>query len=432
MRVVVFGECPWVPSSAGKMTYLIARGLIELGHDVLVLCAGVGRPSTNYVCFNPSKWYRGKYIQYPDIDIYVGPYRPTYLKKVIDDFFSSGYDGFIAYGTSFGSPMTEVNADVGRLGIRAVAYTTNDITYLNPSPSASVLAYSVVTAPTGHSLYEYVRSLRLYYENVDEFLDRFSVVPHGIDFSMYDPKVCEEVCSDERVREFRSNFKHVVVGMFAKNHVRKDYGTLARVVARLVKDGYDVAYGYFAVKGVSASVWDLNSINEQVELVEGVSLLDLRRVIALDSFDEVEGCTEEGVLKIYCCYIDVHVFLTRGESFGIPPIESLALGKPTISTDIPPQKEIFGDTIPLVKAVLDLQQHAGLFMVDVDDAYLKVKTVLDGGWDFRKAYQHIRKYNYLDMARELVEAVKKASDLEPLYKVLKKKNKVLTQNLPGI
>ena len=428
MRIVLFGECPWVPSSAGKITYLIARGFIELGHDVLVLCAGVGRPFTRTVCFNPSRWYSGRVVQYPDVDIYVTLYRHTHLKRVIDEFFgSSGFDGFLAYGTSFGTPMAEVNDEVCKLGINAVAYTTNDITYLSPSPSASVLAYSVVVGPTTHSLYDYVRSLRVYYENVDEVLDRFSVVYHGIDLDLYNPKTCEDVCKD-----FSFSKDFIVVGMLAKNHIRKDYFTLAKVVARLLKEGYNVAYGFFAVRGVSAPVWDLNNINELVDLLEGVSLLDLRRVITLDIFDDVEGCPEDGVLKIYCCLTDVHVFLTRGESFGIPPIESLALHKPTISTAIPPQEEVFGDTIPLVKAELDLQQHAGLYRVDVDDAYLKTKTVLDGLWDFSKAYEHVRKYDYISMARGLLDAIRKSFNHEPLYKVLKKRDKVLTKGLPGI
>lgn len=428
MKIVLFGECPWVPSSAGKVTYLIARGLTELGHDVLVLCAGTGRPFTRTICFNPSKWYRGSVVQYPDVDIYVSPYRHQFLKNVVWEFFgSSGFDGFISYGTSFGSPMTEVNADIGRMDIRAVAYTTNDITYLSPSPSASVLAYSVVVAPTTHSLYEYIRSLRIYYENVDDFLDRFSVVPHGIDLSMYNPKVCEEVCGD-----FNFSKDYVVVGMFAKNHIRKDYMSLARAVAKLIKDGYNVGYGFFAVRGVSAPVWDINNINEQVDLIEGISLIDLRRVITLDVFDDFEGCPEDGVLKLYCCLMDVHVFLTRGESFGLPPIESLALMKPTISTDIPPQREIFGDTIPLVNADLDLQQHIGLYRVDVEDTYIKIKTVLDGLWDFSRAYQHILRYNYLEMVRGLLDAIRKSLSIEPLSKVLRKKNKVLTQHLPGL
>lgn len=427
MRLVLFGECPWVPSSAGKVTYLIARGLTELGHDVLVLCAGTGRAFTGHICFNPSRWYRGKHIRYSDVDIYVAPYRHGFLRRAVEDFYGSpDFDGLVAYGTSFGVPMVEVNEEVGRLGIRAVAYTTNDITYLNPSPAASVLAYSVVSAPTRHSLSEYVRSLRVYYENVDEVSDRFAAVPHGIDLDIYRPKTCEEVCSDVPPRKTR------VVGMFAKNHVRKDYGTLARVVARLVRDGYDVAFGYYAVRGVAAPVWDLSSINEQVELVEGVSLLDQGRVMNLDAFDDAEGCTEETVLRLYCCHMDVHAFLTRGESFGIPPVESLALGRPTVSTDIPPQREVLGDTVPLVRAELDLQQHAGLYRVDADDAYAKIRQVLDGGWDFGRAYQHVRRYSYLEMARALAELAKKATELEPLHKVLRKKKKALTQNLPGL
>ncbi|MCC6014561.1 MAG: hypothetical protein LM564_02515 [Desulfurococcaceae archaeon] len=433
MRLVLFGECPWVPSSAGKVTYLIARGLTELGHDVLVLCAGTGRPFTGTVCFNPAKWYRGRYARYPDTDIYVAPYRQGFLRRVVEDFYgSTGIDGLIAYGTSFGSPMTEVNADVGRLGVGAVAYTTNDITYLNPSPAASVLAYSAVSAPTGHSLNEYVRSLRVYYENVDEVLDRFSAVHHGIDLEVYQPRTCEKVCRDEQVERFRRGFGYRVVSMVAKNHVRKDYGTLARVVARLVREGYDVAFGFYAVRGVAAPVWDLNSINEQVELVEGVSLLDLGRVATLDAFDDAEGCTEDTVLRLYCCFTDVHAFLTRGESFGLPPVESLALGRPTVSTDIPPQREVLGDTVPLVRAELDLQQHAGLYRVDADDAYAKVKQVLDGGWDFGRAYQHVRRYGYLEMARRLAELARRASGLEPLHRVLRKRRKVLTQNLPGV
>ncbi|MEM4676109.1 MAG: hypothetical protein QXM12_07455, partial [Nitrososphaerota archaeon] len=226
MKILLIGECPWVPSSAGKITYYLARGFIEAGHEVLVECAGTGRPFTKFVSFNPSKWSVSLKTYYPDIDIYVGPARVGYVMRVWSEYDqSSKPDVIIAYGTSFGNVLGQLNDEIGRSGVPSILYITNDLVNLNPSFSASVLSYNYVVSPTRTSLEEVIKSLRYYYVNVDEVIDRFAVAYHGIDLQLYNRKTCDELCINKD--------DDLVVGMFAKNHVRKDYQTLAYVVGRL-------------------------------------------------------------------------------------------------------------------------------------------------------------------------------------------------------
>lgn len=341
MRLYMFSECPWVPSSAGKISMLLAVGLARRGYDVKVFCAGGFATLYGPVVYNPRRWCRGDYCGVlPDVDVEVYPFpSPDW---VVDAAHKIGRpDAALSYATPYVDPGVRFNEAITKLGVPAAAYVISEVAVLGPSAAASIGAYNAVAAPTRWCLDTFLAGMaRLAGEKLFSEEERFTVVPHGLHIELY-KRLGGSVEPAVENKRFR-------IGIFAKNHVRKDALSVALAVARLVASGVDAELHLFLVDAVSEPVWDVSTLNDAVWAETGVNLLAENRIVTLDATDSALGLSEEGVVKLYKS-MDVLAFMTRGEAFGLPPLEAALVDTPFIVSAHPAVAEVWGPNTDYVE-----------------------------------------------------------------------------------
>jgi glycosyltransferase involved in cell wall biosynthesis len=410
LHILVHGECPWVPSSMGKVTLWLAQELVKMGHRVLVTC--LGAPTTTlyskYLVYNPGKQCSpmSKLCEYlPDVDI------PTlYAKRglLIQEAIEvlGKLDAVITYGSHHSGALAEwVNSEVfttwTKLGKPAVAYMQIDTPYEKLGTALSVASYSLATYPSEFSRSVAVRAVKLYMG--DKVAERFSmhtaVAYHGIDVDVYNERVAKVFGSEKQPRDYK------IIGFVSKNHPRKDYGALVRCVAKLRKRGFNVYPGVYMVDAVGVPVWSESNLADFAKLMEGTDVVPLMLPQPLRAI----GLTEYELIHFYVNFMDIHAYMSRGESFGIPPLESVMLGIPTAVSDIPPQREIWQDTLPLIKTREVLIDNWVALAPDPDHCADVCEEILVKGQDLSRARERVlNMFTARHMAQHMLEALGKA------------------------
>ena len=293
----------------------------------------------------------------PDVDV------PTVFARrdgLVEDAAAvlGGLDAVVVYGSHHAGEIgswvnSEVYAKWSSRGRPAVAYHQIDLPYEKAGHALSVASYSVAAYPSSFSRSVAVESVGWLFRKrsgsaiAERFAEHTAVVHHGIDTNIYSEKTAKVV--RESPRMVRSVDRRIVA-FFSKNHPRKDYASLVRCVAKLRKRGLDVAAGAYFTNAVAVPVWDASWLSEYASRVEGVDMDGA--VLTLPPAELALGLAEPALIELYVVATDIHAYMSRGESFGIPPLETVMLGVPTVSSDIPPQREIWGDTIPLIRTAV--------------------------------------------------------------------------------
>jgi len=410
LHILIHGECPWVPSSMGKVTLWLAQELAKMGHQILVACQGA--PTTTlyskHLVYNPRKqcFDKSKLCErLPDVDI------PTILAKrglLVQEAVEilGKLDAIITYGSHHSGALAEwINSEVltswTRLGKPAVAYMQIDTPYEKLGTALSVASYSLATYPSEFSRSVAVKAVERFMglQTAERFSMHTAVVHHGIDTDIYNKKTAEVFESEKQPRDYK------IIGFVSKNHPRKDYGALVRCVAKLRKRGFNVYPGAYMIEAVGVPVWSEHSLADFAKLIEGVDIAPLMLPQPL----RVIGLTEYELIHFYVNFMDIHVYMSRGESFGIPPLESVMLGIPTAVSDIPPQREIWGDTIPFVRTREVLIDNWVALAPDPEHCAEVCESILAKGQDLSRARERVlNMFTARHMAQSMLKAVGKA------------------------
>lgn len=147
---------------------------------------------------------------------------------------------------------------------------------------------------------------------------------HGVDQRIYHP-----------MPHFKQQREQYVFGCVARNDRRKGIERLIKSFSLLPKREECMLNLVCSAKEQTLGR-DLNVIARMYNTVPEVNFYELNILgVPLDTV------FMGGVYN----YFDVHVLPTSGEAFGLPVLESLACGIPTIVTDIPVMHEIYGDAV---------------------------------------------------------------------------------------
>ena len=435
-RILLLGECPWVPSSMGKVTLWLASELIEMGHEVVTSC--FGGPTTTLwsrvFYYNPRHQCRDDRFRdlLPDVDV------PTVFARrdgLVEDAVAAlgGLDAVVVYGSHHAGEIgswvnSEVYAKWSSRGRPAVAYHQIDLPYEKAGHALSVASYSVATYPSIFSKSVAVESVGWLFRKrngsatAEKFAEYTAVVYHGIDTNIYSEKTAKVIReSPKMVRSVNRK----IVAFFSKNHPRKDYASLVRCVAKLRKRGFDVAAGAYFTNAVAVPVWDVSWLSEYVSRVEGVDMDGA--ILTLPPAELALGLTEPALIEIYVIATDIHAYMSRGESFGIPPLETVMLGVPTVSSDIPPQREIWGDTIPLIRTAVHMREGWVGYEPDPEHCAQVCEEILVKGQDLSRARERVLgMFTARHMAQHMLSALAKAFESpEPIAKKVSEVGEVL-------
>lgn len=389
MRVMLLSESPLAPSSMGKVAMLLSSGLAAMGYDVSVVVysqSNLPSPVSFKMVFNPREWASrcGEPLAdlFPDADVTVYPWANALDFGSLYYSLSRKPDVLVVYSYPYANP--ELNDVAYRFftskGRPAVAYALHEGPHLDPAMAASVLAYSLVVAPTRYGATQYSTALASLLgvnpEDVGQFL---TAIPHPVNTSLYSPDTVARVRRELSLPE-RILARDCVVSMLAKNHVRKDYRALLEAVLRArAETGKDIAAGLYWVDSVSGNYWSLERLVQQVSSKLGVPREEAEdAVLLLPELWSKLGMSELMVVYAYAFLTDLHLFLTRAESYGLPPVESSLLGVPTATTDIPPQREALGVGARFVSAGTLEQDDYVLWQPDPLDAAKAIVEFIEG------------------------------------------------------
>ena len=158
---------------------------------------------------------------------------------------------------------------------------------------------------------------------------------------------------------------------------------------------------YLHTQSVSPQGTDLGQVIKSLGLEQQVRFVD--------SYAYFQGYSEEEMARVYNAS-DLTLMATASEGFGVPIIESMAVGTPVIASDWMAPKELLEPVTPelLVKPKAEYwtQVPSKNFVPDVDDIALKIETVLntDPKQYKKKLMQYARnKFDWDKIINEWVE-----------------------------
>jgi len=153
-------------------------------------------------------------------------------------------------------------------------------------------------------------------------IDRFKVLYNGIDLKKLDVK-------ESTLREELNIPPNVMLAGMIGNFVPwKDQLTICKALKLIKDDGFELKFVFVG----NIFTWYINYFNIVYKYCEENSLLD--DVIFLGKREDIGN-----ILKA----LNLFVYSSIEDTFGIALIEAMAAGVPTIASDIPPLKEVSGN-----------------------------------------------------------------------------------------
>jgi len=414
VRIAIVSECPWVPSSFGKISFLLARGLLGRGHDVVVFCPSAPVPTlfSRYFLYSV-------FCDVPELC-------PSMAIPVsrFEWFVSEDVDAAVVLGTPYGSVEYRALELCERWDRPCLGYFVNESERLPPSYAMWIEKVSYVVTPTAFTARTFAESLSgLGGEWAEAVRERIGVVHHGIDLEFFNPHSCGFVerysthgdpeALLKAVEELRREGNKILL-FFAKNHVRKDLYAVLRAF-KILRRRLGVALLLYPISAVAGEAWDI----AQTAYLAGVERDDERYIARGDEKTLASGVTDYSVLRLYCVS-DLFLFPSVAESFGIPPVEAAATGTPPVMTAIPPLLEIFRgyDSNGFAKCYEDVIPPSHVICrPDPEDLAEKVEASLEKKEELsRRALDIARRYSYRDMAEGVEKALQRAAELFEINK----------------
>ncbi|MEM4761428.1 MAG: hypothetical protein QW230_00440 [Thermofilum sp.] len=408
MKVLIFSEAPTVVSSLGKVVAYLASGLAELGYEVHVAPFSVSITSsmlsfekTVSLCELAAKSKVPLADLYPCADIHIHPWGRLYPVTDLDIVHEA--DALMVYSY----PYVELDLnDVAykfftSRGKPAVIYALHEGPVLGVEEALSVVAYSMVLTPTRETGLRYIDALaksgKAGAESIGAY---FAVLQHPVNTALFSPSAAAEL--RKHYGEPLLNYD-AVIGMIAKNHIRKDYAALLEAVVRArIETGRDIAAGLYWIDAVSGNYWKRDDLVRRVSGKLGVDREVVEESIEmLPQKYRAHGAPDSYMVYAYTSLMTMHLFLTRAEAYGLPPVESALLGVPTATTDIPQQREIFGDGIRYVKTGILERDDFTLYQPDPADASRAIVEYLEGKLPAPSREKLAEAHDYRNVAKKL-------------------------------
>lgn len=181
-------------------------------------------------------------------------------------------------------------------------------------------------------------------------------IPHGVDTKIFRPLPIEEV---QELRKKRNIDTMFVAGGCGRNQLRKMWNQLIRAFSEFGKNRMDVTYLFHSDIHATfiSDGWSWQAIAEKYGGItiqpDGSMGKSLFNPTWIDMTIAKRRDVDDSELNKFYNMIDVYMFLTGGEGFGIPTLEALATGRPLIITDNTTGPELAKDHGILVPELKD-------------------------------------------------------------------------------
>lgn len=155
-------------------------------------------------------------------------------------------------------------------------------------------------------------------------------------------------------------------------------------------------------KNISRLLQALQGVNCTLEIVGevGDSLLTELRNSKIE-FDISSGLSSEEVVKKYQS-ADILAFVSTHEGFGMPIVESNAIGRVVVTSNVSSMPEVAGGSAHLVDPYNMASIREGIMKVVEDDSYRELLIT--------KGFANKRRFDRVEIARQYVEVYKLLSE----------------------
>jgi len=365
MRVGIAWECPWVPSSFGKLTLWLAAELQRLGFSVRVYCPSAPDVTlySRYTTYRP-------YCDAPDLGLC--PEVEVQVASSRRLAHDRDVDAYLVGGCPFGNVEAEHIRECSRTNKPVAGYFVAESDVVPPLLASWLLHVDAVAFPARATAEAFMVSRQVVEAHGD-----YLVVPHGIPeyyFRLDRDAVLEyalRLTEPDRAVELilESRGAGLLLGTVAKNHPRKDFGSLLAGFALAKRSIRDSRFRVLAaaVSAVGGDTWAVRYLSHALGLGE-------EEVVVLHRDQSTTGLSELGLLELYSM-MNVFAFPTMGEGFGLPPVEAGALGLPVVLTRTPVTEEVWGSDYPLLVRSRVRVVEEGLLLHQTDYVDLAEKVV---------------------------------------------------------
>jgi glycosyltransferase involved in cell wall biosynthesis len=367
VRIGIVWECPWTPSSYGKLVLWLIRELQRLGFEVRSYCPSAPPVAlySKYVEFNPSCIHK-------KLGVCVELEKPIEVSSDAWACEDGDVDAYLIGGTPYGGVESRWIEKCSKTKHPVAGYFVTESAVVQPLLSLWLLHVDAVGFPT-----RAVARAFMVHDVVREVHSDWIHAPHGLPeyyFSLsrdeileYSAKLIGEEGEGWKLAlESREDGK--LIGVIAKDHPRKDYGALFSAFASLKHalrdDKLRLLLGF--IKAVGARMWDVDALMNTL----GLSSKD---VVTLEGKWQENGVTEMGLLMTYSL-MNAFAFPTLGEAFGMPPVEAGALGLPVVVTALPSTEELW-EGYPLLVDSTPILMNDGSILYATSYRNLAVKLL---------------------------------------------------------
>lgn len=210
--------------------------------------------------------------------------------------------------------------------------------------------------------------------------------------------------------------KIVAISEFTKNEIIK-YCSYFKEKIVVIPDPVDpefckTPYEFNKEEPIILQVGTRNNKNLEnvIKAVSGIrchlriigNLSDKQRSLLADSsvnYSNVFNISNQEIINEYCS-CDLVVFASLYEGFGMPIIEAQAVGRPVITSDISPMKEVAGEGAVLINPY-DVGELTKAIILLINDRELRQNLVEKGFSNCKKYYAQEVANRYLELYRKI-------------------------------
>jgi len=365
---IVLREPPTAYAKVGYALYSILKQKHEIAHTPMTRANGFGI------------WRMG------DLMIYPSGATPFAEDVIADNCYHFGADMVLVLKDLYAFEKLHT------LPLECMYYVPVDHEDVNPS-----IVYRLKTAYKVIAMTEFGRD-----ELEKKGIKVDAVIPHGYDPSIYKPPESKEKCKSF----FKIPPNKFVVGVIARNQVRKDIPSALQVIKRCHEE-YDDIVGL---------LW--SDLNKEVPLMNAIHQLGLKDVVYTPDRVLYEMGLKENMMPTLYGAMDVLIGCGC-EGFWLPAIEAAACGVPTVHVDYAGGGENAQFRAPVARWTWNNQVGVKQPLVNVNIMADFAIGLYEGGWqrDSERQIEWASSYTWDKIAPKWLELVESCEEeLVPVIK----------------